>query len=130
MGHASRNAATTLLTAAVNGNETAAEQLLPLVYDELRELARSWLAKESPGHTLPPTALVHEAYLRLIGDETTHWANRAHFFSAAAQAMRRILVEHARARSAQKRGGDRKRVRHRCVARGATAARVEPIGLG
>ncbi|MCG8409212.1 MAG: ECF-type sigma factor [Phycisphaerales bacterium] len=110
MGHASRDIATTLLAAAADGNEAAAEQLLPLVYDELRELARSWLAKEPPGHTLPPMALVHEVYLRLIGDQTVNWANRAHFFAAAAQAMRRILVEHARARGARKRGGDRQRV--------------------
>lgn len=88
-----------------------AEQLLPLVYDELRRLAAQKLAQETPGHTLQPTALVHEAYLRLITDcpEPT-WDNRGHFFAAAAEAMRRILVENARRKGSLKRGGDRVRV--------------------
>ncbi|MBL8725703.1 MAG: sigma-70 family RNA polymerase sigma factor [Planctomycetes bacterium] len=80
-------------------------QLLPLVYQELRELAKQALRGERRDHTLQPTALVHEAFLRLVGPNQLPWQNRAHFFGAAAQAMRRILVDHARARAAQKRGG-------------------------
>src|SRR5215469_17542435 len=89
----------------------SAIQLLPLVYDELRKLAAQKLAREQPGQTLQPTALVHEAYLRLVGeDEEQHWDSRGHFFAAAAQAMRRILVEIARQKASLKRGGDRHRV--------------------
>lgn len=80
-------------------------RLLPLVYQELRELAQQALRGERRNHTLQPTALVHEAFLRLVGPNQLPWQNRAHFFGAAAQAMRRILVDHARTRSAQKRGG-------------------------
>jgi RNA polymerase sigma factor (TIGR02999 family) len=83
----------------------AAEDLLPLVYEQLRGLARRQMAAERDGHTLQPTALVHEAYLRLLRDRAIGWASRAQFFSAAAEAMRRILVEHARARGRLKRGG-------------------------
>ncbi len=86
------------------GEPQAAEQLLPLVYDELRKLATIRMAQEAPGQTLQPTALVHEAWLRLGGDDS-QWENRAHFFGAAAEAMRRILVERARRRAALKRGG-------------------------
>src|SRR5262245_12186391 len=86
-----------------DGDPRAAAQLLPLVYDELRKLAAARLAHEQPGHTLQATALVHEAYVRLVGNE--QFANRAHFFAAAAEAMRRILVEQARRRHAVKRGG-------------------------
>ncbi|MCB0720039.1 MAG: sigma-70 family RNA polymerase sigma factor, partial [Bacteroidetes bacterium] len=78
---------------------------LPLVYNELRELARVHLRRERPGHTLNPTALVHEAFVRLAGNDTIDWQNRAHFFAIASRAMRRILVDHARSRNAQKRGG-------------------------
>jgi RNA polymerase sigma factor (TIGR02999 family) len=85
-------------------------QLLPLVYDELRQLARGRMAGEPRGHTLQATALVHEAYLRLVGESNPLWRNRGHFFAAAAEAMRRILVEQARRRDALKRGGDRHRV--------------------
>jgi len=88
----------------------AMEQLLPVVYQELRSLARSRLRRESTGHTLQTTALVNEAYLRLVGGEAPPWSSRAHFFHAAAEAMRRILIEHARARKRLKRGGDRKDV--------------------
>jgi len=97
-----------LLDAATTGDPQAAARLLPLVYEELRRLASQRLAGERPGHTLQPTALVHEAYLRLIGsDPEQPWNGRGHFFAAAAEAMRRILVENARRRRAIKRGGDR-----------------------
>jgi RNA polymerase sigma factor (TIGR02999 family) len=99
---------TRLLDAAAAGDRQAAADLLPLVYDELRKLAAAKLAAESPGHTLDPTALVHEAYLRLIGDQ--RFDGRGHFFAAAAEAMRRILVNHARDRNRLKRGGGRQRV--------------------
>jgi RNA polymerase sigma factor (TIGR02999 family) len=98
--------ATEILRAIAAGDPTAASQLLPLVYDELRKLAAQRLADERPGQTLQPTALVHEAYLRLVGG--THpqgWSGRGHFFAAAAEAMRRILVEAARRKKAQKHGG-------------------------
>jgi RNA polymerase sigma factor (TIGR02999 family) len=87
------------------GDAKAAGDLLPLVYDELRRLAASKMANEAPGHTLQPTALVHEAWLRLGGSEAPGFQNRAHFFGAAAEAMRRILIERARRRIAAKRGG-------------------------
>ena len=101
------NEATTLLRLAANGDPSAAEQLLPLIYNELRQLAVRRLANERPDHTLQATALVHEAYLRLVGsaDEEV-WDGRSHFFAAAAESMRRILVEAARRKQSQKRGGD------------------------
>jgi len=83
---------------------------MPLVYEELRALAESYLKRERPGHTLQATALVHEAYMRLVKQEDVDWQNRAHFFAVAAQAIRRILVDHARGHQSAKRGGDRKRV--------------------
>ncbi len=83
---------------------------MPLVYDELRALAEAYLQRERPDHTLQATALVHEAYMRLIKQEDVDWQNRAHFFAVAAQAIRRILVDHARGHQSAKRGGDRKRV--------------------
>ncbi len=102
---------TRILSAIEQGDPHAAGQLLPLVYDELRRLAAQKMARESPDQTLQPTALVHEAYLRLVnGDEGGHWNGRGHFFGAAAEAMRRILVENARRKGRDKRGGDRKRV--------------------
>jgi RNA polymerase sigma factor (TIGR02999 family) len=101
---------TQLLDAAGRGDAAAAEQLLPLVYSELHRLARIRMKQERAGHTLQPTALVHEAYLRLVGNPDTRWDGRGHFFGAAAIAMRRILVERARARGRVKRGGDRQRV--------------------
>ena len=101
------NAVTHILTAIEQGDPRAAEELLPLVYDELRRLASRKLAHESPGQTLQPTALVHEAYLRLLGGESSQaWESRSHFFAAAAEAMRRILVEAARKRRSLKRGGN------------------------
>lgn len=96
---------TRLLRESVSRDGTC-DRLLTLVYDQLRKLAQQRLAQERVGHTLQATALVHEAYLRLVGDEGLQWQSRAHFFAAAAQAMRRILVEHARARGRIKRGGD------------------------
>jgi RNA polymerase sigma factor (TIGR02999 family) len=101
------NAVTRILSAIDEGDAHAAEQLLPLVYAELRQLAAQKLAQERPGQTLQATALVHEAYLRLLGgDEAPHWKSRGHFFGAAAEAMRRILVESARRKGRRKRGGD------------------------
>ena len=101
---------TQILAAANAGDKRAAGELLPLVYQELRRLAAQRLADERPGHTLQPTALVHEAYLRLIGDDGRRWADRTHFFRAAAESMRRILIDHARAKRGPKRGGARNRV--------------------
>lgn len=101
---------THLLAAVERGASGAAEELLPLVYEELRKLAAARMAKEKPGQTLQPTALVHEAWLRLGGEQQPAWQNRAHFFAAAAEAMRRILVEKARSKASQKRGGDWSRV--------------------
>jgi RNA polymerase sigma factor (TIGR02999 family) len=101
---------TRLLSAIEAGDPRAADQLLPLVYDELRRLAAQRLAQEKPGQTLQATALVHEAYLRLVGDSAEQaWNSRGHFFAAAAEAMRRILVENARRKQAVKHGGDRSR---------------------
>jgi RNA polymerase sigma factor (TIGR02999 family) len=100
--------ATRLLEAAAAGDRRAAADLLPLVYDELRRLAAVRMTAEAPGHTLDATALVHEAYLRLVGDQP--FDGRGHFFAAAAEAMRRILVESARRRNAEKRGGRRDRI--------------------
>lgn len=99
---------THLLSAIGRGDPDASGQLWPLVYDELRGLAAAQMARERAGHTLDATALVHEAYLRMTGDAEGGFANRRHFFAAAAQAMRRILVEHARARGCLKRSGDRR----------------------
>jgi RNA polymerase sigma factor (TIGR02999 family) len=103
---------THILSAIERGDPSAAEQLLPLVYDELRKLAAQKLAQERPGQTLQATALVHEAYLRLVGGEQTrHWDSRRHFFAAAAEAMRRILVDRARDKRRLKRGGGWRRLR-------------------
>jgi RNA polymerase sigma factor (TIGR02999 family) len=106
------NDVTLILSRIDSGDPSAAKQLLPLVYDELRRLAAQRLAQEKPGQTLQPTALVHEAYLRLLGPAgaTQGWNSRGHFFAAAAEAMRRILVDSARRKGRQKHGGDRKRV--------------------
>jgi RNA polymerase sigma factor (TIGR02999 family) len=105
------NEVTRILSAIEQGDALAAEQLLPLVYEELRKLAAQKLAQEKPGQTLQPTALVHEAYLRLVDVENAqHWNSRGHFFAAAAEAMRRILIENARRKKADKRGGQRTRV--------------------
>jgi RNA polymerase sigma factor (TIGR02999 family) len=102
---------TRILSAIEQGEPHAAEQLLPLVYDELRKLATQKLAQEKPGQTLQATALVHEAYLRLVDTEKApHWDSRGHFFAAAAEAMRRILINRARDKGRQKRGGGRQRI--------------------
>jgi len=107
---------TLLLDAAAAGDRKAAADLLPLVYDELRKLAAARMAAESPNQTLQPTALVHEAYLRLIGPaDEPRWTNRGHFFAAAAEAMRRILVDSARRKRTAKHGGQRQRVELRDV---------------
>ena len=97
---------TVLLGRLTAGDPTAAREVVPLIYEELRRLAKHYMAQERPGHTLQTTALVHEAYLRLVDQRQASWRNRAHFFGAAAQVMRRILVDHARARLTQKRGKD------------------------
>lgn len=101
------NQITQLLSRWSQGETAAREELVPLVYDELRRIARRYLAGQSQGHTLQSAALVHEAYLRLVGHTTVHWDDRAHFYAVAAQLMRRILVDHARKRRAAKRGQDR-----------------------
>ena len=92
------------------GDPKAAKELLPLVYEELRKLAAAKMAREAAGQTLQPTALVHEAWLRLVGDREKEWAGRAHFFAAAAEAMRRILIDKARRRRAVRHGGEQQRV--------------------
>ena len=99
------NAVTLLLQEWRGGDQSAFDRLLPLVYGELRLIARQYLRRERPGHTLQPTALVHEAYLKLVGLNRIRWQNRAHFFAVAAQLIRRILVDHARRQAAHKRGG-------------------------
>lgn len=100
------NEVTRILNAVQAGERRAAEELLPLVYQELRRLAVHRMAGESSGHTLQPTALVHEAWIRLAASDSQNWQNRAHFFAAAGEAMRRILVDHARRKHSLKRGGD------------------------
>jgi RNA polymerase sigma factor (TIGR02999 family) len=111
------NEVTRILSAIEGGDHSAAEQLLPLVYDELRHLAARNLAREKPGQTLDATALVHEAYVRLAGDvEPRRYKNRAHFFAAAATAMRRILIDSARRKLSQKRGGGRQRQQLEAIA--------------
>jgi RNA polymerase sigma factor (TIGR02999 family) len=101
---------TRLLEEIEGGDPQAAEELLPLVYSELRRLAAARMARETPGHTLQPTALVHEAYLRLVGGSEVEWSNRGHFFAAAAEAMRRILIERARRYARVRHGGEQRRV--------------------
>ena len=118
------NDVTRILGAIDQGDPHAAEQLLPLVYDELRRLAKRRLADEAPGRTLQATALVHEAYLRLVeGGEQRQWSDRGHFFAAAAEAMRRILVDQARRRGATKRGGKA----HRKDLHESVIAAAEPV---
>ena len=101
---------TLMLQAVARGERQASSDLLPLVYEELRHLAAARMARETAGQTLQPTALVHEAWMRLVGDGDRNWENRAHFFGAAAEAMRRILIENARRKSRLKRGGRQERV--------------------
>src|SRR6476646_5130875 len=104
MADRSLNEITQLLAASSAGNKDAMDSLMPLVYDELRRLAQAHLKNERPGHTLQSTALVHEAYLRLVDQKQVRWQNRAHFFGLASQMIRRILVDHARGHKAAKRG--------------------------
>ena len=101
---------TRILTAIEQGDARAADELLPLVYEELRRLAAQKMSQERPGQTLQATALVHEAYIRLVGSDDRDWSGRTHFFAAAAEAMRRILIENARRKQRLKRGGPRQRV--------------------
>jgi len=103
---------TALIRAWADGDQTALERLTPLVYDELRRVARRYIRNQRQGITLQPTALVHEAYLRLMDVKSSVWRDRAHFFAASAQIMRRILVDGARARASQKRGGAVERINH------------------
>jgi RNA polymerase sigma-70 factor, ECF subfamily len=102
----SQHEVTRLLIRLTDGDGDVMGELLPLVYDELRRLAAGYLRRERPGHTLQPTALVHEAYLRMVDQSQVRWQNRAHFLGVAAQMMRRILVDHARGQRAEKRGGE------------------------
>lgn len=106
----SSNEVTELLGACSRGDQDAVAKLLPMIYEELRELAERYFRRERRDHTLQPTALVHEAYMRLVGQQEVQWQNRSHFFGVAAMAMRRILVNHAKSRLRVKRGGDHKRV--------------------
>lgn len=101
---------TQLLIAWSDGEREALDQLVPLVYDDLRRLAAGYMGRETPEHSLQPTALVHEAYVRLIDQRRVQWRNRAHFFGVAANMMRRILVDDARKRRAEKRGGGAERI--------------------
>jgi RNA polymerase sigma factor (TIGR02999 family) len=104
------NDVTHILDRVRDGDPKAADELLPLIYGELRKLAAAKMAKENPGQTLQPTALVHEAWLRLTGDQNQNWNGRAHFFGAAAEAMRRILIDSARRKQAQRHGGKLERI--------------------
>jgi len=105
MDAGSRTDVTELLIAWSNGNQAARDQLMGVVYDELHRLARRYMRRESPGHTLQTSALLNEAFLRLVDQKNVHWQNRAHFYGIAAQMMRRILVDYARSRNYEKRGG-------------------------
>lgn len=104
------NDVTRLLLNWSEGNSSALDQLLPIVYSELRKIASGYLRKERAGHTLQPTALIHEAYLRLVDQNIPKWENRAHFYGVAARLMRQILVDHARMRGSARRGGDQKKI--------------------
>jgi RNA polymerase sigma factor (TIGR02999 family) len=104
------NEVTLLLSALTRGDDGAASKLIPVVYDELRRLAASYMRRERPDHTLQATALVHEAFLKLVEQRSVNWQSRAHFFGVAAQLMRRILIDHARGHLRQKRGGEHKKV--------------------
>src|SRR5215208_5321282 len=105
MNEQGMESATQLLIQLSNGNHATVDLLLPLIYDEMRKLAANYLRRERPDHTLQPTALVHETYLRLVDQTRVTWQNRAHFFGVAAQIMRRLLVDHARTKHRDKRGG-------------------------
>ena len=121
---------TRILSEIEQGDPHAAEQLLPLIYDELRKLAAAKLAQEKPGQTLQATALVHEAYIRLVDvDKAQHWSSRGHFFAAAAEAMRRILVDAARSKASLKRGGDFARIDLPQIIQPATGQPVDLLAL-
>ncbi len=120
---------TQILAAISAGDEGRADELLRLVYDELRRMARQKMAHEPPGHTLQPTALVHEAYLRLVGDQDVRWEGRSHFFGAAAEAMRRILIDRARRYAAARHGGGRQRVPLEAADRAAAGESVDLLAL-
>ena len=105
MGDEPQHEVTQILHDWSGGDRNAPERLMPLVYDELRRLARTFLSREREGHTLQPTALVNEAYLRLVDQTRVNWQNRAHFYGIASSMMRRVLIDHARAHAAEKRGG-------------------------
>jgi RNA polymerase sigma factor (TIGR02999 family) len=124
-----QRAATALLIASGAGDARARDRMLPLIYDELRSLAAHYLRRERPGHTLQPTALVHEAYIRLIDQRQVDWSNRAQFIGLAAVMMRRILVNHARDRIAAKRGASAERVPLTIVAEQIGAPEVDLLGL-
>ena len=123
------HAVTRLLLAWSGGDAAASEQLMTLVYNELRQLARGYLRRERGGHTLQPTALVHEAYLRLVDDSQIRWQSRAHFYGVAARVMRRILVDHARRQAAAKRGGLARDVPLEDVGTIAAPDRGDPVEL-
>jgi RNA polymerase sigma factor (TIGR02999 family) len=101
---------TQLLIDWSNGDQAALDKLMPLVYDELRRMAKRYMARQSPGHTLQTTALINDAFIKLVGQQEKHWQSRAHFFGVAAQAMRSILVDYARSRQSEKRGGGAQQV--------------------
>jgi len=124
---ASSSDVTAILARINDGDSSAHAALLSAIYDELHRLAADQMGRERPDHTLQPTALVHEAYLRLVGEQSAHWENRAHFFGAAAEAMRRVLVDHARKRLAAKRGGGRARLVLEDEPEGAAAPSAEEI---
>lgn len=120
---------THFLDQLADGDDNAAERLLDVVYGELRQLAQAKLSKEAPGHTLQPTALVHEAWMRLAGDERRDWKSRRYFFGACAEAMRRILVESARKKARLKHGGDRERVELEDLAGEQPLANLDLVAL-
>jgi RNA polymerase sigma-70 factor (ECF subfamily) len=123
-------AITQLLVDWSKGSQQALEQLMPMVYSELRRLARNYLRRERPGHTLQPTALVNEAYLKLVDQRQAKWQNRAQFFGVAAQLMRRILVDHARQHKAAKRGGsDQQRLSITSAGKFMKQPEVDLLGL-
>lgn len=129
MDNTSEQGATALLLASGAGDEQARDRMLPMIYDELRGLAAQYLRRERPGHTLQPTALVHEAYCRLIDQRRVDWTNRAQFIGLAAVMMRRILVNHARDRIAAKRGGAAERVPLTIVAEQMGSPEIDLLGL-
>ena len=128
-GVALRGDVTRLLFAWSRGDEGALDTLLPLVYSELREMAHRYLSRERSDHTLQPTAVVHEAFLRLVKQRRVDWQNRSHFFGVAAQSMRRILVDHARAHGADKRGGGQTLIPLETSTRGESPRTVDLIDL-